>query len=81
MLARAPNEGCDTYDRINACSLEITRGPLVVAGCTDYSAEAARIATAPDMHRVRISYRFCGDERYLIRLWQAVQIVVKARTA
>ncbi|GAB1406139.1 hypothetical protein MASR1M8_00580 [Thermomonas brevis] len=84
VLEAAPAESLEPYDQVNECSLEIARGPLVVAGCTDYFPEAARIPVAPGMYRVRVSYCFSGEERYLVQLWQAPQIeplVVKARAA
>lgn len=84
ILEHAPAEALEPYDQVNECSLEVAQGPLVVAGCTDYFPEAARIAVAPGMYRVRISYCLSGEERYLVQLWQAPQtepVVVKARAA
>lgn len=84
VLEGAPAESLEPYDQVNECSLAIAHGPLVVAGCTDYFPEAARIPLAPGVYRVRISYCLSGEERYLVQLWQAPRVeplVVKARAA
>jgi hypothetical protein len=84
VLESAPAESLDAYDQVNECSLEIGQGRLVVAGCTDYFPEAARITVAPGVYRVRVSYCLSVQERYFVQLWQAPQIepvVIKARAA
>ncbi|WP_447937029.1 hypothetical protein [Thermomonas fusca] len=84
VLSGEPAEPLEPYDQVNECSLEITHGPLVVAGCTDYFPQAARLPVTPGVYRVRVSYCLSSVERYLVQLWQATQIeprVVKARAA
>lgn len=84
VLEHEPAQSGTSYDQINECSLEVAEGPLVVAGCTDYFPEAARIPIAAHTYRVRVSYRLSGEESYLVQLWPAPAIdpiVVKARAA
>jgi hypothetical protein len=84
VLPDEPAEPLEPYDQVNECSLEIAHGPLVVAGCTDYFPEAARIPIAPGVYRVRVSYCLSREERYLVQLWQAPRIepvVVKTGAA
>ncbi|MFC0682945.1 hypothetical protein ACFFGH_34385 [Lysobacter korlensis] len=84
VLEGAPAQSFQPYDQVTECSLEVAHGPLVVAGCTEYFPEAARILLAPGVYRVRVSYCLSGEERYLVQLWQAPRIealVVKARAA
>ncbi|MEO5777179.1 MAG: hypothetical protein ABIQ27_09740, partial [Flavobacterium sp.] len=70
------------YDQINECDIEITSGTLVVAGCTDYFPDAARITTEPGGYRVRIYYRgfntlrgndLEGDDNYELHFWKTNQ--------
>ncbi len=72
----------EQWDRINECSMEIASGSIVVAGCTDYLPEAARIKVAPGWYRLRIYYGglhtltedgLDGDDHYKIALWPATQ--------
>ena len=51
-----PNEETDAWDQVNECSLEVQSGRIVVAGCTDYFPDAARIDVAPGFYRARIYY-------------------------
>ncbi len=84
ILSEAPIGGFDSFDQVNECSIEIARGPLVVAGCTDYFPDAVRVAIVPGIYRVRVGYVLSGDESYLVQLWQAPHVeplVLKARAA
>jgi hypothetical protein len=84
VLEHEPAKSHEGYDQNNDCSLELAKGPLVVAGCTDYFAEAARIPMAAGPYRVRVNYRLAGEESYLVQLWPAPPIdpvVVRARAA
>ncbi len=84
VLSEEPTNPFDSYDQVNECSIDISQGPLVVAGCTDYFPDAARVAIAPGIYRVRVSYAFSGEESYLVQLWQATHVeplVLKARAA
>ena len=72
--------GCDleAWDHVTECSLDVPTGRLVIAGCTDYLPEAARMKVKPGSYRVRVSYGALsslsedglgGDDRYRVQLW------------
>ena len=75
-----PEEDSNSWDQINECSIEISSGTLVVAGCTDYFPEATRIQVKPGPYRARIFYANLdslrengleGDDKYKVVLWPA----------
>jgi hypothetical protein len=88
-----PDESHDAWEMVVDCSLEVTSGRVVVAGCTDYFPDAARLNVPPDTYHVRVYYggldtlsddELEGNDRYLIRLWPGTALsptVVKARRA
>lgn len=51
-----PTEDSANWDHVNECNLEVQSGRIVVAGCTDYFPEAARIDLPPGSYRARIYY-------------------------
>src|SRR5262249_42222222 len=51
-----PKDSFDDWDQVNECSIEVNSGHMVIAGCTDYFRDAARIKVAPGMYRARIYY-------------------------
>ena len=66
------------WDHVTECSMEITSGQIVIAGCTDYFPEAARIEVQPACYRVRVLYGALdtlsedgleGDDKYRVQLW------------
>jgi len=70
----------DQWDHICECSIDIPSGRLVVAGCTDYFRDAARIQIAPGEYRARIYHgdldalsadELDGDDHYQVVLWPA----------
>ena len=74
-----PDETLDEWDLTNECSIEISSGKLVVAGCTDYLPDAARIELSPGHYRVRIFYDglktlsadgLDGEDHYKVVLWR-----------
>lgn len=80
LLESAPPSDLASFDHVVEGSLEVVRGPLVVAGCTDYFPDAARFELAPGMYRVRLSASgletlspngLDGEDHYLVQLWQA----------
>ena len=80
VLDSAPDESFDAWDHVNECDLEIKSGTIVVAGCTDYFAEAARIQVEPGNYRARIYYGdlnslsddgLDGDDHYKVALWRS----------
>ena len=68
------------WDQVNECDLAVKSGRIVVAGCTDYFPEAARIDVPPGSYRARLYYGNLnslsengleGDDHYRIVLWRA----------
>ena len=88
-----PREPLDRWDQVNECSIEVASGRLVVAGCTDYFAEAARIMVPPGTYFARICYGELdslsedgleGNDRYLVQLWpggSSLPRVIKCRNS
>ena len=84
-------ENFNSWEHITECSIEIPSGNFVVAGCSDYFHEAARIKVTPGIYRVRIFYGaldtlsedgLAGDDHYKIALWNGKHIerqVIKRR--
>lgn len=75
-----PSEDFTNWDQVNECSLEVKSGRIVVAGCTDYFPDAARIEVQPGIYRARIYYGelnslsgngLYGTDNYKVVLWKA----------
>ena len=75
-----PEADLQAWDHIAECDLEVKTGRIVVAGCTDYFPDAARIAVRPGLYRARASYGGLGsvsedglegDDHYRVQLWPA----------
>ena len=75
-----PDANLDAWDHVNECSLEVSSGRVVIAGCTDYFPDAARIEVLPGSYRARVYYGnlsslsddgLDGDDRYKVILWRA----------
>jgi hypothetical protein len=74
-----PKDDISVWDKINECSIDIPSGIIVIAGCTDYRPEAARIEVTPQCYRARIYYGGLdsvvdfdkGDDHYKVALWAA----------
>jgi hypothetical protein len=75
-----PTEDFNKWDHVVECSLNIPTGKIVVAGCTDYFPDAARIIVQAGCYRARIFYGGLdtlsengleGDDLYKIVLWPA----------
>lgn len=76
-----PAEGADDledWDRVTEASLDLPTGRIVVAGCTDYFPDAARITVRPGTYAARVYFaglksvsqnRLEGDDLYRIILW------------
>ncbi len=80
VAAEAPDDDANAWDQVNECNLEVSSGRLVIAGCTDYFPEAARIELPPGPYRARIYYGSLaaisadgldGDDHYKIVLWRS----------
>jgi hypothetical protein len=93
ILTAEPPLELDPWDHIVDCSLVVASQHLVVAGCTDYFPDTARIPVHPATYRLRAFYAalgslsedgLSGDDRYHLQLWPAPAIdpvVVKQRAA
>lgn len=51
-----PGDDLMAWDQVNECSIDAPSGRLVVAGCTDYFPDAARIELPAGTYRARIYY-------------------------
>ena len=78
ILDGEPTRDFGGFDHVVECSIAITSGRLVIAGCTDYFPDAKCIEVPPGTYRVRASYANLysispdgpdGDDRYLLQLW------------
>jgi len=74
-----PDVSAEGFDRVNECAIEVETGRLVIAGCTDYFPDAARIEVVPGAYHVLIGYKgldtlskngLDGDDSYRIFLWR-----------
>ena len=80
ILSGPPDEDLTTWDRVNECSIRFTTGRAVIAGCTDYFPDAARIPIDAGDYRARVYYGDLeslspdgleGNDHYRIALWAA----------
>ncbi len=80
VLASEPPLDVVPYDHIVEGSLSVGGRNLVIAGCTDYFPEAARIKIEPGSYRVRVCFSglealsedgLDGEDRYHLQLWPA----------
>jgi hypothetical protein len=80
VLVSEPPLDVVAYDHIVECSLSVAGRNLVIAGCTDYLPEAARIQIEPGSYRVRACFSgleslsedgLDGEDRYHLQIWPA----------
>jgi hypothetical protein len=73
-----PMDDLATWDHVTQCSINVPSGRLVVAGCTDYFPDAARIEVSPGCYRARVFYGDLktpsddgleGEDHYKVVLW------------
>jgi hypothetical protein len=78
ILDSEPIDSFQDWDQVNECDIEVPSGKIVVAGCTDYFPEAARIDVQSGSYRARIHYGrlnllsddgLDGDDHYKVLLW------------
>ena len=81
----------DEWDHITTASLQIDTGRIVVAGCTDYYPDAARIEVRPGVYEAIICYAklaslspdgFEGEDSYHVHLFPGHEIepaIIKKR--
>jgi len=71
----------EPWDHVVECDIDVPTGQLVIAGCTDYLPDAARIKVEPGHYRARINYGGLdtlsedgleGADRYELVLWRAL---------
>lgn len=88
--AEAPAEDFGEWEMVNDCSITVRSNRIIIAGCTDYLPDAARIPITPGTYRVRVSY--CGldslnedglegDDFYRVQLWPAPLADIAIRKA
>ena len=82
----APDADLAEWEQVNECSLYVASGRIVIAGCTDYFPEAARISVAPGWYRARIYYGNLdqlsdngleGEDHYKVVLWPSEEEEIK----
>jgi hypothetical protein len=80
VLDAEPHHSFDEWNQVNECSINVGSGRIVIAGCTDYFPDAARIQVAPGMYRARIYYAKLdtlsedgleGEDHYRVVLWRS----------
>jgi hypothetical protein len=93
VLEAEPEQDFAAWDHVTECSLDVPSGRIVVAGCTDYFPDAARVEVHPGSYRARVSYGALstlsengldGEDRYRVQLWPASAVhprVLKNRAA
>lgn len=81
-----PNEDTTEWDQVNECSLEVKSNCIVVAGCTDYFPDAARIEVKPGSYKARVYYGnlnalrddgLDGNDHYKVVLWPGTSAPVR----
>lgn len=83
LLDSAPPLELEQWDHVVECTILVQGSRIVVAGCTDYFPDAARIHVAPGTYRVRVGYEglasiskdgLSGNDNYRLQLWPEVAI-------
>jgi hypothetical protein len=93
ILDKEPSIDLEAWDHVVECSLSVPSGRIVIAGCTDYFPDAARINVKPGCYRLRARYAGLseisedgleGNDTYSVQLWPCPSrelCVVKRRAA
>ena len=93
ILDGPPQNDLAQWDHVMECGIDVPSGRLVIAGCTDYFPDAARLDVAPGTYRARIHYGnldslsddgLDGDDHYKVVLWVCDDIsrrVIKRRAS
>ena len=75
-----PTEDLAEWDHIVTASIDIPSGKIVIAGCTDYFPDAARISVTPGVYQLLVFYAGFdsvsadGTDRYKVALWPGQSI-------
>ena len=81
-----PEKDFALWEQINEWSIDVPSSKIVVAGCTDYFPDAARISVEPGTYRARVFYGdldtlsedgLDGDDKYKVALWRGERIEPK----
>jgi len=73
-----PEEDLSVWDHVMECGIDVPSGRIVIAGCTDYFPDAARIVIPQGSYRARIYYSVLsalggdamdGDDNCKVALW------------
>jgi hypothetical protein len=76
-----PRDDLTQWDHVTQASIDVQSGRLVIAGCTDYFPDAARLTLAPGTYALRAYFGGLGtldetglegDDHYRIVLWPDV---------
>jgi hypothetical protein len=86
ILDGPPEATLDEWDQVNECSIEVFSGRIVIAGCTDYFPNAARLIVTPGTYRAAVFYGKLdtlsddgleGEDYYCIVLWPGEAIAAR----
>jgi|SRR5579871_6423118 len=75
---REPDDDSSEWDHVVEAGLNIASGRIVIAGCTDYFPDAARVEVPSGSYRARVSYgaldtlsedSLSGEDHYRVQLW------------
>ena len=78
VLDSQPDNNFEAWNHVTETSLAVPSRQIVIAGCTDYFPDAARITVEPGTYRVRVYYggldsvdvwKLDGDDHYKVVLW------------
>jgi hypothetical protein len=75
-----PTADLAEWNHVVAASIDLPSGKIVIAGCTDYFPDAARISVTPGIYQLRVFYAGLdsvsadGTDRYKVALWPGPSI-------
>ena len=78
VLDLQPDNNFEAWNHVTEASVAVLSRQIVIAGCTDYFPDAARITVEPGTYRVRVYYggldsvdvwKLDGDDHYKVVLW------------
>jgi len=79
VLDSQPDDNFNAWNHVTEARLEVPSGRIIIAGCTDYFPDAARITVQPGTYKARIYYGALdsvdeelgldGDDHYRVVLW------------
>ena len=78
VLDLQPDNNFEAWNHVTEASVAVLSRQIVIAGCTDYFPDAARITVEPGTYIVRVYYggldsvdvwKLDGDDHYKVVLW------------